>query len=177
VVRTLHLPEDLKLCGDDCTERVLYSHVVAVRGYVNTRPRRDGVRPRRLFPTCVAVTRPFMTSQNCHRNTLLSVTYLPIRLLAVYLFPSPYDCTEQLGLSFYSDAYSTLAGQEILRRLRYLMIHYCCYTSPLVVFSPDNPSQCDDVCNTCNIRGSVCFTKSTNSRFYQVINPFLLHRK
>jgi len=177
VVRTLHLPEDLKLCRDDCAGRFFCSHVVAVRGYVNTRPRRDGVRPRRLFPTCGAVTRPFMTSQNCHCKTLLSVTYLPIRLLAVYLFPSLYDCPEQSGLSLSSDAYSTLAGQEILRRLRYLMIHYRCYTSPLVVSYPDYPSQCDDVCNTYNIWGSVCFTKSTNSRLYQVMNWFLLYRK
>jgi len=185
LVRTLHLPEDLKLCGDDCVGRVLCSHVVAVRGYVNTRPRRDGVRPRRLFPTCGAVTRPFMTSQHCHSNTLLSVTYLPIRLLALYLFPSSYNCIKQLGLSLSSDSYSTLTGQEILRRLRYRTIHYRCYTSPRVVSNTDNPSQCDDVCNSqcddvcniCNVRDSVCFTKSTNSGFYHVMYRFQLHRK
>ena len=75
VVRTLHLPEDFKLCGDNCSGRVLCSHVVAVRRYVNTRPRRDGVRPRRLFPTCGAVTRPFLTSQSATVNA--PVRHLP----------------------------------------------------------------------------------------------------
>jgi hypothetical protein len=112
VARTLHLPEDLKLCGDNCAGRTLCSHAVAVRCYVSTRPRRDGVRPRRLFPTCGAVTRPFLTSQHCHCNALLSVTYLSIRLLALYLFPSCDNCIEQLRLSFSSDACSTLAPRD-----------------------------------------------------------------
>jgi hypothetical protein len=149
VVRTLHLPEDLKLCGDDCAGRVLSSHVVAVRGYVNTRPRRDGVRPRRLCPTCGAVPRPVMTSPHCHSNTLLSVTYLTIRLLTLCPFRLSYNCIEQLSnlmmLSLSSDAYSPLAGKEILRRLRYLMIYYRCYMSLHVLSNPDNPSICDDV--------------------------------
>ena len=46
-----------------------------------------------------------------------------------------------------------------------------------MVSNPDNPSQCDDVCNTFNVRDSVYFTKSTNSGFYQVMNRFLLHKK
>jgi len=139
--------------------------------------RRDGVRPRRLFPTCGAVTRPFLTSQHCHCNTLLSVTYLPIRLLALYFFPSSDNCIEQLRLSFSPDTHSTLAGQEILRRLWYRVTYYRCYTNPRVVSNPDNPSQCDDMCNTFNVRDSVYFTKSTNSGFYQVMNRFLFHRK
>jgi hypothetical protein len=82
VVRTLHLPEDLKLCGDDCAGRFLYSHVVAVRGYVNIRPRRDDVRPRRLYEYSSVSRRretsPAISGLWCCNTPLHDVTKLPL---------------------------------------------------------------------------------------------------